>query len=128
MSEENVERVRAGIAAYNRGDVEAMLALYDPDVEFVTLLLGNHRGKDALRALMAENQETLPGYGYEIDELIDAGESVVAVVRLGGAGRASQIELGDLIAFTATFRDGLVVRQQTFPSKAEALEAAGLSD
>jgi hypothetical protein len=47
---------------------------------------------------------------------------------MGGAGRVSQIGLGDLLAFLFTIRDGLVVRQQTFRNKAEALEAAGLSE
>ena len=56
MSQENVEAVRAGFAAYNRGDLDAMLESYDPDVEFVTLLLGNHRGKEALRGLYEEEQ------------------------------------------------------------------------
>jgi ketosteroid isomerase-like protein len=127
MSQENLERVRAGIDAYNRGDLAEILAFYDPDVEFVTLLLGNHRGKDALEKLMAENEDAISGYHYEIEELIDAGDTVIAVVHLLGAGRVSQIELGDLIAFSATFSDGLCVRQQTFRNKAEALEAAGLS-
>jgi hypothetical protein len=40
----------------------------------------------------------------------------------------SQIGLGDRIAFLATFKDGLIVRQQTFRNKDEALEAAGLSE
>jgi ketosteroid isomerase-like protein len=128
MSAENVEAVRAGVAAYNRGDFAALLAHYDPDVEFVTLLLGNHRGRDALQRLVDENEESLPGYGYEIEELVDAGDTVVAALRLTGAGRTSRIRLGDEIAFTATFRNGLVIRQQTFSSKTEALEAAGLSD
>ena len=128
MSQENVEAVRAGVAEYNRGDFAALLARYDPDVEFVTLLLGNHRGRDALQRIVDENEESLPGYGYEIEELVDAGDTVVAALHLTGAGRASQIGLGDEIAFTSTFRDGLVIRQQTFSSKAEALEAAGLSE
>jgi ketosteroid isomerase-like protein len=128
MSRANVEAVRAGIAAYNRGDVEALLAVYDPDVEFATLLLGNHHGKEALRALFEENRENLSGYGFELDEAIDAGDTVIAVARLLGAGRVSKIELGDLIAFSLTFRDGRCVRQQTFRNKAEALEAVGLRE
>ena len=30
MSQENVEIVRAAAAAYNRGDLDSMLELYDP--------------------------------------------------------------------------------------------------
>jgi hypothetical protein len=35
MSQENVEIVRTGIAAYNRGDLDAIMDTYDPSVEFV---------------------------------------------------------------------------------------------
>jgi ketosteroid isomerase-like protein len=128
MSEENVEIVRAGFAAYNRGDLDAMLESYDPDVEFVTLLLGNHHGKDALRGLYEENRTAVLGYRLDPEEVIDGDDKVIAVVQMGGAGRVSQIGLGDLLAFFFTIKNGLIVRQQTFRNKAEALEAAGLSE
>jgi uncharacterized protein len=128
MSEENVELVRAGFAAYNRGDFDAMLETYDSEVEFVTLLLGNHHGKEALRGLYEENRKAVLGYRLDPEELIAANDKVIAVVRMGGAGRVSQIGLGDLLAFLFTIKDGLVVRQETFRNKAEALEAAGLSE
>jgi ketosteroid isomerase-like protein len=128
MSQDNVETVRAMAAAYNRGDLDAMLEAYDPAVEFVTLLLGTRHGKDGLRRIYDENRETLSGYRLDLDEVIDVGDKVVAVARMGGAGRVSEIDLGDRIAFVVTFRNGLVVRQETFPSKDAALEAAGLSE
>ena len=102
---------------------------YDPAVEFVTLLLGTHRGKEAIRSIFEENRQNLSGYSLDVEELIDAGpDKVVAIAHLGGAGQVSQIALGDLIAFVATIKDGLIVRQETFRNKAEALEAAGLSE
>ena len=129
MSQENVEMVRAVASAYNRGDLEALMRAYDPAVEFVTLLLGTHRGKEAIRSVFEENRTNLSGYSLDLEEVIDAGANkVVAVAHLGGAGRVSQIALGDLIAFVATFKDGLIVRQETFRNKEEALEAAGLQE
>jgi hypothetical protein len=32
MSQENVERVKAGFAAHNPGDMDALVEFYDPDV------------------------------------------------------------------------------------------------
>ena len=128
MSEENVEKVRAGFAAHNRGDLDAWLDLYDPEVEFETLLLGSHQGKEALRSLYEENQANQPGYTATPVELIDAGDRVITVVQIGGAGTASQIALDDQIAFIHTFKNGLVVRERTFRNREEALEAAGLSE
>jgi ketosteroid isomerase-like protein len=128
MSQENVEIVRASAVAYNRGDLDALMDLFDPEVEFVTLLLGNHHGKEAIRAIFEENRTNLSGYRLDPDELIDAGDKVIAVAHLGGAGAASGIALDDRIAFVATLKDGLIVRQQTFRNKGEALEAAGLTE
>ena len=36
MSQENVEVVRAAFEAWNRGDMDALRELYDPDVMCVT--------------------------------------------------------------------------------------------
>jgi ketosteroid isomerase-like protein len=127
MSQANVEIVPAIAAAYNRGDLETLTEAYDPEVEFVTLLLGTHHGKGAIRVVFEENRRNLSGYSLDLDEVIDAGpDKVIAVARLGGSGRVSQIALGDPIAFLATIKNGLIVRQQTFRNKEEALEAAGL--
>jgi ketosteroid isomerase-like protein len=129
MARENVEIARAVAAAYNRGDLDALMDAYHPEVEFVTLMLGTHRGKDAIRWLFEENRENLPGYSLDLDEVIDAGpDKVIAVTRMGGSGRASGIGLGDRIAFLATIRDELIVRQQTFRNKEDALEAAGMRE
>jgi len=128
MSQENVERVKVAFAAHNRGDLDAWLDLYDPEVEFDTLLLGTHQGKEAMRRLFDENQANQFGYTATPVELIDAGDKVIAVVQVGGAGAASHIALDDQIAFIHTFKDGLVVREQTFRNREEALQAAGLSE
>ncbi len=128
MSQENVEIVRAAAVAYNRGDLDALMDFFDPEVDFVTLLLGNHHGKEAIRPLFEENRKTLSGYRLDPDELIDAGDQVIAVVHVGGAGATSGITLDDRIALVATLKGGLIVRQQTFRNKTEALEAVGLRE
>jgi ketosteroid isomerase-like protein len=90
--------------------------------------LGNHHGKDAIRLLFEENRKNLPGYRLDPDEVIDAGDKVIVVAHLGGAGATSGIALDDRIAFVATMKDGLIVQQQTFRNKTEALEAVGLRE
>jgi ketosteroid isomerase-like protein len=128
MSQENVEIVRTAAVANNSGDIDALMELYDPEVEFVTLLLGNYHGKAAIRPIFEENRKALSGDRLDPDELIDAGDKVIAVVHVGGAGATSGIALDDRIALVATLRGGLIVRQQSFRNKTEALEAAGLRE
>ena len=62
MSQENVELVKAGFAAYNRGDMDALVEFYDPEVVFETLLLGTHHGTEAIRVIYEENRRPCPSY------------------------------------------------------------------
>ncbi len=129
MSQENLELIRVGFAAHNRGDLDALTEVYDPDAVFETLLLGTHRGKEAIRLIYEENQKTLSGYTIDPVELIDSEDQVVAVAEVKGVGPVSQISMdGDQFAFLFTIKNGRVVREQAFRNRDEALEAAGLSD
>ena len=129
MSQENIERVRAGFSAHNRGDLDFLVELYDPECVFETLLLGTHHGNEAIRVIYEENQKTLSGYDVVPVELIDSGDQVVAVAGVEGVGPASQIAMdGDQFAFLFTIKNGRVVREQAYRNKAEALDAAGLSE
>jgi ketosteroid isomerase-like protein len=128
MSQENLERIRAGFAAHNSGDLDALVELYDPEVVFETLLLGTHHGNEAIRLIYEENQKTMDGYDVVPVELIDAGEKVVAVAETVGAGSASGIATNDRFAFVFTFKGERVVREQAFRNREEAIEAAGLAE
>ena len=114
MSEENLELVRAGFAAHNRGDLDALTQFYDENVVFKTLLLGTHRGNEAIRLIYEENQKTLSGYDVVPVELIDAGDQVVAVAQVSGAGSSSEIAMEDRdrFAFLFTIKDGRCVRER----------------
>jgi ketosteroid isomerase-like protein len=128
MSQENVERVRAGFEAHNRGDLDALVELYDPEAVFETLLLGTHRGNEAIRLIHEENQKTLSGYDVVPVELIDVGDKVVAVAQTVGTGPASEIAVDDRFAFVFTFKGERIVREQAFRNREEAIKAAGLSE
>jgi ketosteroid isomerase-like protein len=65
---------------------------------------------------------------YDYDELIDAGERVISVVTRHGRGRASGAEVDWPLALVWTIRKGKVIRVVWFPTRAEALEAAGLRE
>jgi ketosteroid isomerase-like protein len=124
----NVEAIRAGFAAHNRGDLDALVAPYDPEVVFETLLLGTHHGNESIRLIYEENQKTLSGYNVVPVELIDAGDKVVAVAQAVGSGSTSKIAVDEPFAFVFTFKGERVVREQAFRNREEALEAAGLSE
>ena len=135
MSEENVEVVRrAWEAAWVRKDNETALALYDPEVQ-IDLTAVPHVGQSRvyfrLEGLQEFFRDLLASFGemkVEVEEWIDAGERVIAMVHTYGRGRRSGVPVDKLEAHLWTVRDGLLLRLQIFATRAEALEAAGLSE
>jgi ketosteroid isomerase-like protein len=93
MSEENVEIVRAGYEAVARRDMDAIAALIRehvaPDFEFESAMTAQvYRGAQGVRDLADDLWETLD-YVPAVEEMIDFGERVVAVLRISGRGTGS---------------------------------------
>jgi ketosteroid isomerase-like protein len=131
MSRENVEVVRRGFEAYARGDVEAMLEGLDQEVWWKQVEEpAPVYGRDGVREALRRWDETWDNLQVEVDEYIDAGECVVALIRLRGLGRTSKVPVEMASYHVFTVRNGKVARMFEFgPGKrAEALEAAGLSE
>ena len=131
MSEENVEVVRRHIDAYLSGDNEVALDAYDPEVEFDVSIRPEgrvYRGRAGVIEAVRTWEGTWRGYRVEIEEIIDAGEKVVVVDRQSGRGRESGTKFEQQTAWVYTLRNGKITRVVWFPTRAEALEAAGLSE
>jgi len=128
MSKENVEVVRWLLETCNRRDFDAMLETGDSEIEIVTLMGGTYRGHAGWRLLVEQMAEEVSGFQFVPEELIDVGQDrVVAVTSWVGTGRTSGIAVpGTTIGLVYTLRDGLVVRQESFRNRAEALKAVGL--
>jgi ketosteroid isomerase-like protein len=138
MSQENVEVVRRLFAAFQSVDVDnferrfdEVRELFDPKVEWVAaphslLASEEYRGYDGVRRFWIQFLSPWDDYGVEVDELIDAGDQVVAVMRL--SGRTNELEVDGARSSLLTLRDGSIVRIEPFASKDAALEAAGLRE
>ncbi len=129
MSQRNVELVRRGIES-----VEAFWALLDEDVVWdlgrdpPPDIQGVYVGRDSVIAASRRYWGTWDEYSLDADELIDAGSSVVVVVHERGRGKGSGAPFDRHWAQVWTFREGRIVRWELFRDKADALEAAGLSE
>jgi ketosteroid isomerase-like protein len=62
------------------------------------------------------------------EEIIDAGDHLIHAILFRGRGRGSGVEVEGRFFQVYTFRDGKTVRWEEFSDRAEALEAAGLSE
>lgn len=135
MSAENVETIRRLYDAIERRDADAVLALYDPDVEwdmsgypYGDMLERRSRGHSALRAFWRELYEAWESYEHECHELLDAGDHVVSIVTDRGRGRVSGADVEISAYGVWTVRGGKIVRAVRFSTRADALAAAGLAE
>jgi ketosteroid isomerase-like protein len=132
MATANVELVRRAVEAFNREDRGWVREMAAPDFEYVPSgaipgLAGVYRGMEEfehgfLDRLWAEFDEA----HYEILEIVDAGDRVLASYTLRGRGKQSGAEVAWDVWQVWTMRDGKVVHGQGFTSRDQALEAAGL--
>ena len=89
---------------------------------------GPIRGIDAMRAYAQDWLDDFDELSFEPEELIEAGEQVVAVQRISGRAKATGIETELRYAVVYTIRDGKIVRGREYWERAEALEAVGLRE
>ena len=132
MSQENVENVRRGIDAWNRGDLDEWLAGFAPAAELHTTALfpdrGVYRGREGLERYWAEIREDIEEIDLSISDLRATGDRVFFAVSGRGRGKRSKVPVGRPIWFVTTLRDGLAVRVETYVDPKEAREAAGLRE
>jgi ketosteroid isomerase-like protein len=65
---------------------------------------------------------------FEIRELIDTGDHVIASTVLHARGIASGADVSDAYVFVYKLRDGQIVEGWEYRTRQEALEAVGLSE
>jgi ketosteroid isomerase-like protein len=102
----------------------------DPDVVFVidpsSFVAGTYRGHDGIRTLIRLTEEIFDEFRYEVDELIEVGESVLAVGRLRVRGKQSGATGMQSGAWVIQVRDGRIVSYRSYLRREDALEAVGL--
>ena len=133
MSEENVEIVRRAIAMFLSGDVEGAIREYaDPAMEFVSrfgLMDGRaYSGESELPNYMDDIAETWERYERELEELIEAGDAVVAVLKITAVSKTTGLEVNERVGVAFWLENRRILRMVSFPTVPEALEAAESSD
>jgi ketosteroid isomerase-like protein len=134
MSEENVENFLQAVEAFNRKDAEAFVALASPEVEWEDALFWSgvartYRGRDELREWFNEVEEAWESIHVEVEEVTEAGDDrAFADLFLTGRGAGSGVETELRVWQVNWFVDGKTARRRVFLERAEALEAAGLSE
>jgi ketosteroid isomerase-like protein len=99
------------------------------DAEVDLFGLGTYQGPDGWRDALKGFREVFPAPAYELREYVQTGPDQVVLV-IWGAGPAAMtgIPFEERVGFVLRIKDGLAVYGRLYPNRAEALEAAGLSE
>jgi uncharacterized protein len=132
MSAENVEIVRRAYEAFNSGDPEAAIELLDPEVRWI---LPAHfpdaetwSGRGSVVEGLASRMGSWDALAIDVQELIDAGDRVVALVHISGRAALTGLELAGMgvDAHVWTLRNGLATEVKMYGGTSEAFEEVGL--
>jgi ketosteroid isomerase-like protein len=136
MSQEKVELLRQGFAEFARGEVDALLERFDPDIDWHAALapiLGVDaiHGREAMREfltrdLLEEGFDEFRAEPLAYEDL--GGEHVLVMTRYVVRGESSGIEMDQRYATLYEFRGEKVVTMRDYPTRADALETVGLSE
>src|SRR5215218_5737739 len=137
MSQQNVER--RVYESFNRWGVHLrgernpeIPPLLHPELEFHTYAsppeAGVYRGREAVIEYHERVFGEFESVRIELEELLSAGDRVAVISRQHTVPRGSEAEIVQQVVEVLTIRDGLLAERRTFSTRAEALEAVGLSE
>jgi ketosteroid isomerase-like protein len=130
MSQENVELVRRALAAAP-ADPEALFSILDEQVEWDYVgafpEVVTYHGPGEVREFFREWSGAFDDFGFEAEEVFEAGDSVLALLHQWGHGKDTGARVENRTWQMFTFRDGKIVHCRGYETKDEALRAAGQS-
>jgi ketosteroid isomerase-like protein len=125
--------VRLQFAAIEQGGLDAMAEYWHPNIEWRAVEgaaddVGPIKGHDGLRRYYQDWIDTLDALRADVDDVIfEDGERVVAAVRNSGRGRVSGVLTSGRYFVACTVREGRLVSGREYETRAEALDAVGVT-
>jgi ketosteroid isomerase-like protein len=134
MSQDNVEVIRRLYEYWERGDFSTT-GFFDPEIVYSRIgtetpgMEGEWRGLEEMSEGTRDYFRVFADLRIEAERIIDLGDDrVLVLTRQTGHGKLSGVpfdhQLGDLM----TFKAGKIVAMDAYWHRAEALEAAGLTE
>jgi ketosteroid isomerase-like protein len=135
MENENVKIVRQAYEANRSGPpaetVDRALVLAHPDCEFISRLTSvegaTYRGHEGVRAYFEDLADAFREWRNEVDQITEVGPQVVMTEGICRATGKSGVEVELRTAMVWELSDGKVIALHAYPTRQEALEAAGLA-
>ena len=132
MSEENVESVRALYAAWSDHDLDGVLEVYHPEVEFRTSgsfpdLEPRYRGHSGVRSFWDAMLAPWDSFQIDVERIVEGDACAAVAIRFRARGKVSGALTDLRQGHVLGFKDGRVAKVSFHNSFEEALEATGLS-
>ena len=135
MSQANVDVVRRIYDAAARRDDVIPFEVYAEDIIWdisnsrraLLAMKPVYHGHDGVRQYWRETISVFGEVDFEVEELIDAGDQVLAVIREREVGRASGVPVETTHLALYTLTGGKVIQMQVFDDRQQALKAARLN-
>jgi len=133
MSKENVELVGRLNDVFNERSFLENADLIDPEMvwDMSRIPLPDSAlftGQPGFLEFVNAWTESFASERIDAEEMIDAADRVVVMVRHSGRGKASGIEIDQRFAMVWTLRDSRAIRMDMYPTREEALKAVGLAE
>jgi hypothetical protein len=133
LSEHDVELARRLNDAFNARDIEAIIALTDPVIEW-------HDHFSAVGAVVYHRHDGMRRWHRDLEEVwgdeirvepeayFDVGEQTLAFNMLHGRGRHSVVEVSMSHAVVTRWRGGLAIYAKSYVHREDALSDLGVSE
>ena len=126
MGAEGRELVDGLVDAVARQDLDRLLELTDPEVEWQSIFAqlregGLYRGHDGIRQYMADLAETAEALQSVIDDVLTVGATIFAVGTLSYRGKGSGVQTETPVGYFLRVRDGRALQLRVFRDPEEAL-------
>ena len=126
MSREDVENLKQALSS----DPAALLALLDDEVEWDYVgafpEAVTYHGPREVGEFLRQWAEGFEDFGFEADQVIDAGASVVVCLHQWGRGKETGAQVESRTWQVFDFRGGKVIHCRGHATKAEALASVDL--
>jgi ketosteroid isomerase-like protein len=124
--------LRGAYAAFNRGDIDAAVKPFDPQIEWSEPAEfpggGACHGRDEVKRYLAQSRAPWAEGSSEPEQFIPSGNRIVVFVharfRTKGSNEWKDVRLADVY----TIRDGKIVEMQAFANRQDALRWAGVDE
>ena len=133
MSKENNAVISRGYAAWDNRDLNALLEVLHPEIEFQTSgsfpdLAPTYRGHQGMRMFWNAMLAPWDSFSVDLERIVEGDECAAVAIRFHARGKGSGV-LTDLRQGHAVyFKEGLIAKLSAHPTFEQALEAAGLSE